>query len=76
MRTYLFCILLSILMINLFAQDTLELNNVELEIRATMSKGESDILADAIKYDSLASLGENELYKGKGKNFLGMSHHL
>lgn len=58
------------------AQDTLRLQALEKEMRGIMSKGESEILPLAISYDSLASLGSDPLYRGKGKNFLGMSYHL
>lgn len=68
--------LMSFVLTNLIAQDTIQLNSLERAIRTTMSKGASDILQDASRYDSLASLGNDDLYKGKGKNFLGMSHHL
>lgn len=76
MKTSIILGLISFFTVNLIAQDTMQLNSVERAIRATMSKGDSDILSDASRYDSLASLGNDDLYKGKGKNFLGMSHHL
>ena len=57
-------------------QDTIKLKAIENNIREVLASGGSDMLKFATSYDSVAALGSNYLYKGKGQNFLGMSYHL